>query len=75
MKLTPKEVRLRENAIFDALENASGDGTFRGCLYRDGVPTPEAYMSQRIGVLFAFRDGVISESVMDAVTPPWSCAY
>ncbi len=56
MKLSPSELRAREDAIFDALERARDDRTFRGRLYRDGVPTPETYLGQRVRVLFVFRE-------------------
>lgn len=51
--MTARELTAREDAIFDALER---DPTFRGRLYRDGVPTPESYLAQRIRVLFVFRE-------------------
>jgi hypothetical protein len=56
MKLTPTELRARENAIFDALEHRLGDETFLDRLYRDGVPTPTAYLAQRVQVVFVFRE-------------------
>jgi hypothetical protein len=56
MNVTPTELRAREDAILDALENAPCDTTFLGHLYRDGVPTPEVYVSQRVRVLFVFRE-------------------
>ena len=46
LKLTARQLRAQENAIFRALEHLPGDETFRGQLYRDGVPTPEAYLAQ-----------------------------
>lgn len=56
MRLTAKELRAREDAIFDALENTPRDRTFRNRLYRDGVPTPESYIAQPVRVLFVFRE-------------------
>ena len=56
MKPTPKVLRSKEDAIFHALEHAKNDATFLGRLYRDGVPTPEAYLAQRVRVLFVFRE-------------------
>ena len=56
MKLTPSELRAREDAIFQALEHAQDDRTFFDRLYRDGVPAPEAYLAQRVRVLFVFRE-------------------
>ena len=56
MKLTPDELRTRENAIFDALEHAQNDETFLNRMYRDGVPTPKAYLAQRVRVVFVFRE-------------------
>jgi len=56
MTLTPKELRTREDAIFDALEHQPGDATFLNRLYRDGVPTPKSYLAQRVRVLFVFRE-------------------
>ncbi len=56
MTLSPNELRAEEDAIFDAMENAPEDGTFRGRLYRDGVPSPDAYLEQRVRVLFVFRE-------------------
>ena len=56
MKLTPDELRTRENAIFDALEHAPSDETFLNRLYRDGVPTPKSYLAQRVRVVFVFRE-------------------
>lgn len=54
--MTPGKLRASENAILDALEHQARDCTFLGRLYRDGVPTPESYLSQRVRVLFAFRE-------------------
>jgi hypothetical protein len=56
VKLTPSELRAREDAIFHALEHAQNDRTFLDRLYRDGVPTPEAYLAQGVRVLFVFRE-------------------
>lgn len=56
MKLTPKELRASEDSIFHALEHAPDDRTFLDRLYRDGVPTPEAYLAQKVRVLFVFRE-------------------
>jgi len=56
VKLTPEELRARENAIFDALEHVPADRTFLNRLYRDGVPTPKAYLAQRVRVVFVFRE-------------------
>lgn len=56
MKLTPSELRAREDAIFHALEHAQDDRTFLDRLYRDGVPTPEAYLAQRVRILLVFRE-------------------
>jgi hypothetical protein len=53
MKLTPKTLTAKENALFDTLARTAD---FRKRLYRDGVPTPEAYLAQRIRVLFVFRE-------------------
>ena len=56
MTLTPRQLGARENAILDALEHIPGDKTFLGKLYRDGVPTPQVYLAQRVRVLFVFRE-------------------
>ena len=56
MELTARELRARGDAIFNALEQARDDRTFLGRMYRDGVPTPEAYLTQRARVLFVFRE-------------------
>lgn len=56
MNLTPRELRAREDAILDALEHVQGDKTFLNRLYRDGVPTPKAYLAQRVRVVFVFRE-------------------
>jgi len=56
VELTPRELRARENALFDTLEHTLGDRTFLNRLYRDGVPTPKAYLAQRVRVLFVFRE-------------------
>ena len=56
MDITSRKLRLRENRILNALENRPGDRTFRGRLYRDGVPSPEVYLKQRIKVVFVFRE-------------------
>ena len=53
--LTPRQLTAKENALFDRLEHAP-HGTFRGTLYRDGVPTPARYLAQPIRVLFVFRE-------------------
>ena len=56
MELTAKTLRANEDAILDALEHKPGDRTFLKRLYRDGVPTPEAYLAQGVRVLFVFRE-------------------
>lgn len=56
MKLSAKDLRAREDEILDSLEHTPGDPTFLNKLYRDGVPTPEAYLEQRVRVLFVFRE-------------------
>jgi len=56
VKLTPRTLRAGEDAIFDGLEHAAGDKTFVGRLYRDGVPSPDSYLAQKIRVLFVFRE-------------------
>ena len=56
MNVTPTALRAREDAIFDALERTRGDRTFQNKLYRDGVPSPEIYLAQRVRVLFVFRE-------------------
>lgn len=56
MNLTPEQLTAKEDAILDALEHTPGDRTFRGKLYRDGVPTPASYLSQPVRVLFVFRE-------------------
>jgi hypothetical protein len=43
----------RENEIFESLAR---DDTFKGKLYRDGVPCPDVYLSQPVRVLFVFRE-------------------
>jgi len=53
VKLTPKTLTAKENTLFDALARTPD---FRKALYRDGVPTPEVYLAQRIRVLFVFRE-------------------
>ena len=53
MRLSPKTLTAKENALFDTLARKTA---FRGRLYRDGVPTPEAYLAQRVRVLFVFRE-------------------
>lgn len=55
-KMTPQALRTREDSILDALENRQGDRTFRGRLYRDGVPSPEVYLLRPVRVLFVFRE-------------------
>ena len=55
-KMTPQALRTREDSVLDALENRQGDRTFRGRLYRDGVPSPEVYLLQPVRVLFVFRE-------------------
>ena len=54
--MTSIELRARENAILDALERTRDDTTFLGKLYRDGVPSPDAYLAQRVRVLFVLRE-------------------
>lgn len=56
MKLTPSELSAKEDEIFRALEYAQDDETFLDRLYRDGVPTPQAYFAQKVRVLFVFRE-------------------
>jgi hypothetical protein len=56
MRQDAVQLTAREDAIFSALEHAADDPTFLGRLYRDGVPTPEVYLAQRIRVLFVFRE-------------------
>jgi hypothetical protein len=56
MELTPRNLTAKENALFDALENMPNDRTFLNRLYRDGVPTPKAYLAQPVRVLFVFRE-------------------
>jgi len=56
MTLNPGRLTASEDEIFYALEHAHDDSTFLGRLYRDGVPTPEAYLAQRVRVLFVFRE-------------------
>jgi hypothetical protein len=53
VRLTPEALRARENEIFDTLER---DKTFRNQLYRDGVPTPQIYLLERVRVVFVFRE-------------------
>ena len=54
--LNAKDLRTKEDEILDRLEHIPGDPTFLNKLYRDGVPTPEAYLAQRVRVLFVFRE-------------------
>jgi hypothetical protein len=56
MQVPPNKLRHRENQILDALEGTLGDGTFRGKLYRDGVPSPQIYVKQPVRVVFVFRE-------------------
>jgi hypothetical protein len=56
VKLTARELRAKEDAILDGLEHSPGDRTFLNTLYRDGVPTPAAYLAQPVRVLFVFRE-------------------
>jgi hypothetical protein len=56
MKMTARALRAREDKILGALEHSPGDNTFRGRLYRDGVPTPASCLKQRVRVLFVFRE-------------------
>ena len=56
MHLTPTELRSKEDVIFHVLEHAPNDTTFLGRLYRDGAPSPQAYLDQRVRVLFVFRE-------------------
>lgn len=56
MRLTATQLTAAENAIFGALEYGADAPTFVGRLYRDGVPTPEAYLAERTRVLFVFRE-------------------
>jgi len=53
MSLSPQTLTATENALFETLVRKAA---FRGRLYRDGVPTPEAYLAQRVRVVFAFRE-------------------
>lgn len=53
MMLRPQTLTAKENSLFDALARK---GEFRGRLYRDGVPSPEIYLAQRVRALFAFRE-------------------
>ncbi len=56
VSISAKELRIAEEAIFDCLEHDPADQTFLGRLYRDGVPTPETYLGQRVRILFVFRE-------------------
>jgi len=60
MDMTPSRLRAREDELFNALECAPNDPTFRDRLSRDGVPTPEVYLAQRVRVLFVFREPNLS---------------
>jgi hypothetical protein len=62
VEVTPRRLTATENILFDALEHAADDRTFRNRLYRDGVPTPEAYLAQRVRVLFVFREPNMRDS-------------
>jgi hypothetical protein len=53
MRLSPEQLRRRENQIFVQLER---DHECRGRLYRDGVPSPDIYCRQPLRILFAFRE-------------------
>ena len=44
-----------ENKIFDSMVSQFSR-TFRGKLYRDGVPVPHVYLSTPVRVLFVFRE-------------------
>ena len=65
MRLSPQTLTAKENALFDALARKTA---FRGRLYRDGVPTPEAYLAQRVRVLFVFRE---PSYALDACAAQW----
>ena len=70
--MTSTELTAAENELFDGLERAPGDRTFRNCLYRDGVPTPDVYLIQPVRVLFVFREpsmagGARAEDMRDAL--------
>jgi hypothetical protein len=45
-----------EDKIFEKLLGTPGDDTFRGRLYRDGVPRPDIYLAQPVRVVFVFRE-------------------
>lgn len=53
MTYSPQTLTAKENTLFAALARKA---EFRGRLYRDGVPTPAAYLAQRVRVLFVFRE-------------------
>jgi hypothetical protein len=76
VKLTSKELRARENAIFDALEHTPGDKTFLNLLYRDGVPTPKAYLAQRVRAVFSNKSSTSkgsSRTILVNLTVPAAC--
>jgi hypothetical protein len=54
--MTPSALTRSEEQIFDSLANNRHDSTFKGVLYRDGVPSPKDYLAQRVRVLFVFRE-------------------
>lgn len=56
MIVTAVTLTAREDALFDALEALPGDDTFKGRLYRDGVPSPAVYLAQPVRVVFVFRE-------------------
>ena len=59
MKLTPKALVAGEKAIFRALECNPKDTTFRGKLYRDGVPKPHDMCDEVQDERFRpLRDGI-----------------
>jgi hypothetical protein len=43
-------LRKRENALFDRLES---ERPFKGKLYRDGIPSPDVYLSVLLGALIS----------------------
>ena len=53
--MMPSTLTEREEQLFASLVNNPNDDTFRGVLYRDGVPRPDVYLTQRVRVLFVLR--------------------
>src|SRR2546425_5258475 len=45
----------REEEIFQSLLDSAPD-TFKGKLYRDGVPRPDIYLAQQVRAVFVFRE-------------------